>query len=155
MEQPAPEPEPEPEPTVPTVAFVGIEDGATITRGDQVVIAAASTDATTVTYTLDGDAIEAGAVPARDLALGEHTITVTAEGAGGTVTETVTFQVIVTVDSVKERVVSANLSLGSETLILLALDRGEWKWASSLVTWTVPKSERAVLLEEINFLAKN
>lgn len=60
-----------------------------------------------------------------------------------------------TVDSVKERGVSANLSLGSDALILLALDRGEWKWASSLVTWTVPTSERAVLLEEINFLAQN
>lgn len=52
------------------------EDGATI----PVAIRRHRGRQHTDPYTLDGDAIEAGAVPARDLALGEHTITVTAEG---------------------------------------------------------------------------
>src|SRR5690606_28168770 len=88
QEAPAPE---------PTVTVVSPAESAEVERGGTLVVAASTTDADEVALALDGEPVENGAtVPAAGLALGEHTVTATARGAGGEATAERTVVVTVT-----------------------------------------------------------
>ncbi len=138
-----------PAPAKPTVAVVSPKDGSGIERGGNVVIAASATDATTIAITLDGRPVEQGAViPASDLAIGEHTVRVTATGPGGTTDATSTFRVTVTPAGLRGRIAQLDVSTGRLQQMLTALAEGNWNRLEALVERLVDDPATATRLTE-------
>lgn len=151
--QSAPEPAPDEE---PTVQIVGLQDGAEIDRGGQVVVAASRTDADSVEFTLDGEPVEEGTVlQAAELAWGEHELTVTVTGPGGSATDYASFTVATSVEALSGRLIAVDLPAGQQKQILAALRAGDLERAADRVARFVSDAEtRTALLEEIDFLAE-
>ncbi|MBZ2194799.1 glycerophosphodiester phosphodiesterase family protein [Occultella gossypii] len=143
------------EPAEPTVDLVAVADGAEVERAGQIIVAAASTDATSVSYTLDGAPVAVGdVVDASGLSLGGHVLTATAEGAGGTATDEVSFAVVVTVEGLRDRIIAVDLPTGFQRQLLTALDNEDWDELASAAQRRIPdEAARATVLEEIAYLA--
>lgn len=147
----APAPAPAPAPTVTVVAPA---DGSTVERGERFAVAASTTDATDVTVTLDGAAVTSGSIEASALTLGRHTVTATASGAGGTATASSTFEVVVTAEGLRGRLIAADVSLGQLQQMLTALQKEDWgRLRNAVVRHVADAATRARLLEEIDALA--
>lgn len=145
QEAPAPE---------PTVTVVSPAEGAEVERGGTLVVAASTTDADEVALTLDGEPVENGAtVPAAGLALGEHTVTATARGAGGEATAERTVVVTVTPEGLRARLAQHDLPPGQLGSALTAVDAGRWATVRRVVERFVDDTAaRERLLEEIDHL---
>jgi len=143
-----------PAPAAPTVAVVSPAEGAEVERGAVLVVAASATDADEVVLTLDGEPVENGAaVPAADLALGEHTVVATARGAGGEATAERTVVVTVTAEGLRARLALVDVPPGQLVSALTAAQAGRWATVRRVVERFVddaPTRER--LLEEIDHL---
>ncbi|WP_163542379.1 glycerophosphodiester phosphodiesterase family protein [Occultella kanbiaonis] len=143
------------EPSEPTVDLVAVADDAEVERGGQIIVAAASTDVTSVAYELDGVAVSVGdVVAASDLALGAHLLTATAEGEHGSATDEVAFTVVVTAEGLRERIIAVDLPTGFQRQLLTALDNEDWDELASAAGRRIPdETVRAAILEEIAYLA--
>ncbi len=92
--------------TPPTIAVSGVTDGQEYGDSQDLTIGWTADDADSgvksVTGTLDGEAFESGTVkPLYELALGEHTLTVTAiDNAGNKAEQTVKFSVVASTDDI-------------------------------------------------------
>ncbi|WP_435737396.1 glycerophosphodiester phosphodiesterase family protein [Cellulosimicrobium sp. PMB13] len=146
------EPAPAPE---PTVTIVSPAEGAPVERGGTVVVAASSTDADEVVLTLDGEAVENGAaIPAADLALGEHTVVATAMGEGGEATAERTVVVTVTPEGLRARLAGLDVSTGQLQQLLSALNHEDWDRLARTVTKHVDDAATVErLTAEIDHLA--
>nr|WP_269205004.1 glycerophosphodiester phosphodiesterase family protein [Motilibacter aurantiacus] len=83
----------------PTVQVLAPAAGAQLTRGDTLTLAVAEQDAETLSITLDGTPVQEGrAIDVDTLALGAHTVSVTAAGEGGVTTTTAQFSVVPTAE---------------------------------------------------------
>ncbi len=105
--------------------------------------------------TLDGEPVDNGAVvPAADLALGEHTVTATARGAGGEATAGETTVVVtVTPEGLRSRLAALDLPPGQLTKALDAVEAGRWASVRKVVEKFVrDTATRERLLEEVDHL---
>ncbi|TDE92762.1 glycerophosphodiester phosphodiesterase [Occultella glacieicola] len=144
----------DPEPSEPTVDLVAVADDTEVERGGQIIVAAASTDATSVSYQLDGADVSVGdVIEAGGLALGGHVLTATAEGEGGTASDEVAFTVGVTAEGLRSRIIGVNLPTGFERQVLTALDNEDWEELASVAARRIPDGPaRDAILEEIAHL---
>lgn len=143
-----------PAPGAPTVTIVSPAEGTEVERGGTLVVAASTTDADEVVVTLDGEPVDNGAVvPAADLALGEHTVTATARGAGGEATAEATVVVTVTPEGLRSRLAALDLPPGQLTKALDAAEAGRWASVRKVVEKFVrDTATRERLLEEVDHL---
>ncbi|WP_264029276.1 glycerophosphodiester phosphodiesterase family protein [Cellulosimicrobium sp. SH8] len=143
-----------PAPAAPTVEVVSPAEGAEVERGGTLVLAASATDADEVAVSLDGELVENGAaVAAADLALGEHTVSATARGAGGEATAERTVVVTVTPEGLRARVALLDLPPGQLVNALTATEAGRWESVRRTVERFVDDAGvRERLLEEIAHL---
>jgi len=138
----------------PMVKVVAPTAGGTIERGQNAVLAAFATAATSITLKLDGATAENGeSVAASTLALGEHTLTVTASGEGGRADASSKFEVIATKDGVRGRLAALDVSTGQLQQLLSALSSEDWDRLASVLTKHAPdNAQRTALLEEVAYL---
>ena len=95
-----------------------------------------------------------GSIEASALTLGRHTVTATASGAGGTATASSTFEVVVTAEGLRGRLIAADVSLGQLQQMLTALQKEDWgRLRNAVVRHVADADTRARLLEEIDALA--
>lgn len=144
-----------PAPAAPTVEVVSPAAGAEVERGGTLVVAASATDADEVVVSLDGEPVENGAaVAAADLALGEHTVSATARGAGGEATAERTVVVTVTPEGLRARVAVLDLPPGQLVGALGAVEAGRWESVRrTLEKFVDDAATRERLLEELDHLA--
>lgn len=144
-----------PAPAAPTVEVVSPAEGAEVERGGTLVVAASATDADEVVVSLDGEPVENGAaVAAADLALGEHTVSATARGAGGEATAERTVVVTVTPDGLRTRIAVLDLPPGQLVGALAAVEEGRWESVRrTLEKFVDDAATRERLLEELDHLA--
>ncbi|KON73567.1 hypothetical protein M768_11535 [Cellulosimicrobium cellulans F16] len=144
-----------PAPAAPTVEVVSPAEGAEVERGGTLVVAASATDADEVVVSLDGEPVENGAaVAAADLALGEHTVSATARGAGGEATAERTVVVTVTPEGLRARVAVLDLPPGQLVGALGAVEAGRWESVRrTLEKFVDDAATRERLLEELDHLA--
>ncbi|WP_336727816.1 glycerophosphodiester phosphodiesterase [Cellulosimicrobium cellulans] len=144
-----------PAPAAPTVEVVSPAEGAEVERGGTLVVAASATDADEVVVSLDGGPVENGAaVAAADLALGEHTVSATARGAGGEATAERTVVVTVTPEGLRARVAVLDLPPGQLVGALGAVEAGRWESVRrTLEKFVDDAATRERLLEELDHLA--
>lgn len=142
-----------PAPAEPTVEVVSPSEG--VERGGTLVVAASATDADEVVVSLDGEPVENGAaVAAADLALGEHTVSATARGAGGEATAERTVVVTVTPEGLRARVAVLDLPPGQLVGALGAIEAGRWESVRrTLEKFVDDAATRERLLEELDHLA--
>ncbi|WP_454730090.1 glycerophosphodiester phosphodiesterase family protein [Cellulosimicrobium protaetiae] len=143
-----------PAPAAPTVEIVSPAEGAEVERGGTLVVAASATDADEVVVSLDGEPVENGAaIAAADLALGEHTVSATARGAGGEATAERTVVVTVTPEGLRARVAVLDLPPGQLVGALTAVEAGRWESVRrTLQKFVDDAATRERLLEEIDHL---
>ncbi|MFE6233768.1 glycerophosphodiester phosphodiesterase family protein [Cellulosimicrobium sp. NPDC057862] len=143
-----------PAPAAPTVEVVSPAEGAEVERGGTLVVAASATDADEVVVSLDGEPVKNGtAVAAADLALGEHTVSATARGAGGEATAERTVAVTVTPEGLRTRVAVLDLPPGQLVGALAAVEAGRWESVRrTLQKFVDDTATRERLLEEIDHL---
>lgn len=144
-----------PAPAAPTVEVVSPAEGGEVERGGTLVVAASATDADEVVVSLDGEPVENGAaIAAADLALGEHTVSATARGAGGEATAERTVVVTVTPEGLRARVAVLDLPPGQLVNVLGAVEAGRWESVRrTLEKFVDDEATRERLLEEIAHLA--
>lgn len=144
-----------PAPAAPTVEVVSPAEGGEVERGGTLVVAASATDADEVVVSLDGEPVENGAaIAAADLALGEHTVSATARGAGGEATAERTVVVTVTPEGLRTRVAVLDLPPGQLVNALGAVEAGRWESVRrTLEKFVDDEATRERLLEEIDHLA--
>ncbi|MDF2806148.1 MAG: glycerophosphodiester phosphodiesterase [Cellulosimicrobium sp.] len=144
-----------PAPAAPTVEVVSPAEGGEVERGGTLVVAASATDADEVVVSLDGEPVENGAaIAAADLALGEHTVSATARGAGGEATAERTVVVTVTPEGLRARVAVLDLPPGQLVNVLGAVEAGRWESVRrTLEKFVDDEATRERLLEEIDHLA--
>ncbi len=119
----------------PTVTVSGVSDGGAYGDSGDLTIAYDADDSgsgvASVTAELDGAAISSGAeLPLYKLALGEHTLVVTAtDKAGNTATKTVRFQVDTSIQDLKKLVqrfrVAGQVNPGGAVVLQRRLDRAQ------------------------------
>ncbi|MFC7402125.1 glycerophosphodiester phosphodiesterase family protein [Citricoccus sp. GCM10030269] len=138
----------------PTVEIVGLADDAEVERGESIVVAAARTDAEALTLELDGEAVEEGtSLVARDLALGEHRLTATVTGPGGSATDTLDFSVTVTEDGLRDRLGGWGVTHGQQKQLEKALAAGDFEHLAAVARKHVADRDLlATALEEIEYL---
>ena len=143
-----------PAPAAPTVELVSPPEGAEVERGGTLVVAASATDADEVVVSLDGEPVANGAaVAAADLALGEHTVSATARGAGGEATAERTVVVTVSPEGLRARLALLDLPPGQLVGALTATEAGRWESVRRTVEKFVDDAAtRERLLEEIAHL---
>ena len=94
------------------------------------------------------------AIAAADLALGEHTVSATARGAGGEATAERTVVVTVTPEGLRARVAVLDLPPGQLVNALGAVEAGRWESVRrTLEKFVDDEATRERLLEEIDHLA--
>ncbi|MDF9876666.1 glycerophosphodiester phosphodiesterase family protein [Cellulosimicrobium cellulans] len=144
-----------PAPAAPTIEVVSPAEGAEVERGGTLVVAASATDADEVVVSLDGEPVENGAaIVAADLALGEHTVSATARGAGGEATAERTVVVTVTPEGLRARVAVLDLPPGQLVGALTAIEAGRWESVRrTLEKFVDDAATRERLLEELDHLA--
>lgn len=144
-----------PAPAAPTVEVVSPAEGAEVERGGTLVVAASATDADEVVVSLDGEPVENGAaIAAADLALGEHTVSATARGAGGEATAERTVVVTVTPEGLRTRIAVLDLPPGQLVGALAAVEEGRWESVRrTLEKFVDDAATRERLLEELDHLA--
>ncbi|MFD4992518.1 glycerophosphodiester phosphodiesterase [Cellulosimicrobium cellulans] len=144
-----------PAPAAPTVEVVSPAEGAEVERGGTLVVAASATDADEVVVSLDGEPVENGAaIAAADLALGEHTVSATARGAGGEATAERTVVVTVTPEGLRTRIAVLDLPPGQLVGALAAVEEGRWESVRrTLEKFVDDAAPRERLLEELDHLA--
>lgn len=144
-----------PTPAAPTVEVVSPAKGAEVERGGTLVVAASATDADEVVVSLDGEPVGNGAaIAAADLALGEHTVSATARGAGGEATAERTVVVTVTPEGLRTRVAVLDLPPGQLVGALAAVEAGRWvSVRRTLEKFVDDAATRERLLEELDHLA--
>jgi glycerophosphoryl diester phosphodiesterase len=142
-----------PAPAAPTVEVVSPAEG--VERGGTLVVAASATDADEVVVSLDDEPVENGAaIVAADLALGEHTVSATARGAGGEATAERTVVVTVTPEGLRARVAVLDLPPGQLVGALSAIEAGRWESVRrTLEKFVDDAATRERLLEELDHLA--
>ncbi|NHC14961.1 family 16 glycoside hydrolase [Motilibacter deserti] len=139
----------------PTVTVTGLADGSTHGDSGTLTPSWTATDATSglsgsVTATLDGKAIASGStVTLYELALGEHTLVVTAkDNAGNTTTRTVTFTVGTSFADIKALIAQFNAdgTISAKTVASLRdrLDKAEQAADSGSETRTISYLEQFV-----------
>ncbi|MFB8229879.1 glycerophosphodiester phosphodiesterase family protein [Cellulosimicrobium sp. NPDC055967] len=143
-----------PAPAAPTVELVSPAEGAEVERGGTLVVAASATDADELVVSLDGEPVANGAaVAAADLALGEHTVSATARGAGGEATAERTVVVTVSPEGLRARVAVLDLPPGQLVGAITAVEAGRWESVRRTVEKFVDDAAtRERLLEEIAHL---
>lgn len=142
-----------PAPAAPTIEVVSPAEG--VERGGTLVVAASATDADEVVVSLDDEPVENGAaIVAADLALGEHTVSATARGAGGEATAERTVVVTVTPEGLRARVAVLDLPPGQLVGALSAIEAGRWESVRrTLEKFVDDAATRERLLEELDHLA--
>ncbi|MFF5988209.1 glycerophosphodiester phosphodiesterase [Prauserella flavalba] len=143
-------------PAKPAVSLVAPADGAQLRRYSTAVVAVDARDADTVTVTLDGEPVEAGApLDLRGLAAGEHKLTAVAEGPGGTAETSTTFDLVVDVTGVRVLVAEAGIAAHDTATILRHLDEGRWRLAEQAVRKAgFTDEQEAVILADIRTLSR-
>lgn len=139
----------------PTVSFVSPANGSTVERGDDVVVAASTTDATEITLTLDGRPTSQSVIPASGLTLGEHQVVANVTGQGGDASATSTFSVTVTQAGLRGRLAGVPVTTGQLQQLMTAVNNENWTALATKVEAFVPAGQqRDALLEEIAWLAR-